>query len=295
MSDQSIESEENYCCWRCGTIEKQLALAFSLPITPWPCLNILIHRVKQQCSHLSFNAHCLPCRWIVWNAQFLKLTTTPHLCCNRQFPVKAWNKAAWASTIYTNCSSRSVSFSDINYSTECLHDICIQMSRSILYHSASTWKPQWRSVTANVENLWHVWPAADGCYTYGCPYGVWAETQQWGEPGHNTQLSGQIGEQLLRAICLTSPIVVASEKGNATALPTDSYRGLRLHGGAGGLCPCLTLTGSQMLALRLGEGLAAGDVAQRCPECWTVCSLSAKGYPLLVPRAGGGSWACTLQ
>lgn len=105
---------------------------------------------------------------------------------------------------------------------------------------------------------------------------------------HNTPLSGQIGEQLLRAICLTSPIVVASEKGNATALPTDSYRGLRLHGGAGGLCPCLTLTGSQMLALRLGEGLAAGDVAQRCPECWTVCSLSAKGYPLLVPRAGGG-------
>lgn len=112
---------------------------------------------------------------------------------------------------------------------------------------------------------------------------------------HNTQLSRQIGEQLLRAICLTSHIVEASEKGNGTALPTDSYQGFCLHGGAGGLSPCLTLKGSQMLAVRLGEGLAAGDVAQRCPECWTVCSLSAKGYPLLVPRAAEGvSWACTL-
>ena len=39
----------------------------------------------------------------------------------------------------------------------------------------------------------------------------------------NTQLSRQIGEQLLRAICLTSQIVEAGEKGNRTALPTDSH------------------------------------------------------------------------
>lgn len=84
------------------------------------CLNILIHGVKLQSSHLSFNAYFLPCRWFVWNTPFLMLKTTLHLCCNGQFAVKAWNKAAWASTIYTNCSIWSVSFSHMNYRTECL-------------------------------------------------------------------------------------------------------------------------------------------------------------------------------
>lgn len=36
---------------------------------------------------------------------------------------------------------------------------------------------------------------------------------------HNTQLSRQIGEQLLGAICLTSQIVEAGEKDNRTSLP----------------------------------------------------------------------------
>lgn len=104
---------------------------------------------------------------------------------------------------------------------------------------------------------------------------------------HNTQLSRQIGEQLLRAICLTSQIVEAGEKGKRTALPTDSHQGFSLRSGAGGLCTCLISKGGQMVVVRPGERLVAGDVAQHYPKSWSVCSLFAKGYLLLVPRAGG--------
>lgn len=118
--------------------KKNNCSVFSSPITPWPCLNSLSHRVKQRRSHLSSNAYFPRRWWSLWNTQFLIIKTTPRLCCNRQFAAKAWNKAALATTIYTNCSSQSVSFSDINYSTECLRDAGIWMSRSIMYHITST-------------------------------------------------------------------------------------------------------------------------------------------------------------
>lgn len=110
---------------------------------------------------------------------------------------------------------------------------------------------------------------------------------------HKTQLSRQIGEQLLRAICLTSYTVEAGEKGSRTALPTDSHQGFGLCHWSCGLCPCLLgSSGSQMVVVRHGERLASGDVAQWYHGCRSVCSLPAKGYPLLVPRAGEVSWAC---
>lgn len=55
---------------------------------------------------------------------------------------------------------------------------------------------------------------------------------------HNTQLSRQIGEQLLGAICFTSQIVEAGEKDSRISLPSDSNLGFGLRHGACGLCPC---------------------------------------------------------
>lgn len=103
---------------------------------------------------------------------------------------------------------------------------------------------------------------------------------------HNTQLSRQIGEQLLRAICLTSQIVEADELGNRTALATDSHQRFSPRSEAGDLSG-LASKGSQMVVVGPGESLVAGDVAQYFPESWTVCSLPTMGYPLLLPRAGG--------
>lgn len=109
---------------------------------------------------------------------------------------------------------------------------------------------------------------------------------------HKAQLSGQIGEQLLRAICLTSQIVEAGEKDSRAALPTGSHQGFSLCRRTTGLCPCPTSNGGQMVAVRPGERLAAGDVAQRNHGCQPVCSLPAEGYPLMMPRAGEVGWAC---
>lgn len=113
-----------------------------------------------------------------------------------------------------------------------------------------------------------------------------------GAAARKAQHSRQIEEQLLRAICLTSQIVEAGEKGSRAALPTGSHQGFSLCLRTSGLCPCLTSNGGQMVAVRPGERLAAGDVAQRNHVCQSVCSLPGEGYPLMMPRAGEVSWAC---
>ena len=164
------------------------------------------------------------------------------------------------------------------------------MNSSTLCHIATAPKPKSRPFAANVEN----WRLGDSSLTGATRMAVLMVSEQkhssggnWGmavAAVQNTQLSRQIGEQLLRAICLTSRIVDAGEKGNGTAVPADSHQRLSRRRGDVRLCPCLTSKGSKMMA--------AGDVAQQYPKCWTVCSLPAKGYPMLVPRAGEVSWAC---
>lgn len=103
---------------------------------------------------------------------------------------------------------------------------------------------------------------------------------------HNTRLSRQIGEQLLRAICLTSQIAAAGAKGNGTALSPDSHRRNRSPRRSR-WTPRLMSKGGQMAVVTPGERLMAGDVEQQYPESWAVSSLPAKGYPQLMPRAGG--------
>lgn len=94
---------------------------------------------------------------------------------------------------------------------------------------------------------------------------------------HNTQLSRQIGEQLLRAICLTSQIVEAGEKGNRTALPSDSHGGFGLRPRSLWTLP-LPLKTFGWWRFGPAEKLTAVDAAQRHPECRIVCSLPAKGW-----------------
>lgn len=127
----------------------------------------------------------------------------------------------------------------------------------------------------------HVWPS------------IWClrrkNTAAGGEPAgaHNPRLSRQIGELLLRAICLSCQIVEAVEKSNRTTLPTDSHTAFSLRCGAGSVCSRLRSKSGQVAVVGPGERLRAGDVVQQHPDPWTVRSLPAKGYPLFVPRAGG--------
>lgn len=154
---------------------------FCLPIgrTLWPCLNILVRSGKQQYSHLSFNSRSWSCWWIIWNAQFPIFKTTPHLCCNRQFAI-----IKQSSIVVYN-----------------LHKL-LQLKCIIFQYKLQYRMPVWYLFSYELQPIWshhqHLgatievlhckcgqlvsgWLAADGCNTYALPYGVWAETQQWGE------------------------------------------------------------------------------------------------------------------
>lgn len=95
---------------------------------------------------------------------------------------------------------------------------------------------QTRCIGVCVTRCWwarHVWPALWCVCRITAVGGTWARWQQ-----QRTTLSsaGRLGEQLLRAICLTSQIVGASEKGIGTALPAMTHWGFS---GVGGLRPRL--------------------------------------------------------
>lgn len=167
---------------------------FCLPIgsTLWPCLNILVQRGKQQYSHLSFNSRSWSCWWIIWNALFPIFKTTPHLCCNRQFAI--------------------IKQSSIVYNLQKL----LQLKCIIFQYKLQYRMPVWYLFSYELQPIWshhqHLgttievlrckygqlvsgWLAADGCNTYALPYGVWAETQQWGELGHGGGSSAQHSTQ----------------------------------------------------------------------------------------------------
>lgn len=157
---------------------------FCLPIGSilWPCLNILVRRGKQQHSHLSFNSRSWSCRWIIWNAQFPIFKTTPHLCCNRQFAIIKQSSIV-VYNLHKLLQLKCIIFQyKLQYRMPVWYIFSYELQPILSHH-------QHLGTTIEVLHckcgqLVSGWLAADGCNTYALPYGVWAETQQWGELGH---------------------------------------------------------------------------------------------------------------
>lgn len=109
---------------------------------------------------------------------------------------------------------------------------------------------------------------------------------------HNTQLSRQIGEQLLRAICLTSQIVEAGKKGNRTALPTDSHQRFSLCRRAAGLCPCLASKAVRWWRLGLARGWKLGMRRSGIAGAGLCVNFPPRDTHCWCQGQGEVSWAC---
>lgn len=93
--------------WHHGKTTKYWFFSFHAAISlPLPCLNMLIQRVKQRYSHLSFNS-CFSISCFVFSKKhnFRSWQQPPHLFCSRQFVAKAWNTALWACIIFTQIAA----------------------------------------------------------------------------------------------------------------------------------------------------------------------------------------------
>lgn len=112
------------------------------------------------------------------------------------------------------------------------------------------------SPTVEVRTL-VIWLLGDGCCTYGLAYGVWVETQQWGEVGHGGGSSARHSAQ--QADWGTAARSNLLDKSDCWALARGGMA--RFTYWVSPRIAILESKGSQMVALRPGERLAAGDVA----------------------------------